>query len=259
MNKIILKGLVTCVVASYILTGKATESPSTAIRNLLGDYADFKGVVNTPVKTKVVEGSTISPTFKEAVSFLRKQQKELSTLQQKATLKDKTIEDIASKNKELQTEIDRMVTIQKMLVEKYKEIAKSAGVLEAATALKMRLTEEIQNIKLDLSSSEKKGEHTGIDYITYRYTVESTALKLVTSIDSTEKRKTIPSLAELYNSVMGTLKPTQDMSSFTLSDKTKKGLKNIFESLLNKEVNPIQVIHDVEDTPNRMNLENFTD
>lgn len=84
MNKIILKGLVACVIVSYTLTGDATESPSATLKRLLGDYADFKPVVSTPVKTTGRKGDIIDPEFKTAVSSLRKKQDNLVKLKEKA-------------------------------------------------------------------------------------------------------------------------------------------------------------------------------
>lgn len=83
MNKIILKGLATCVIASQVLVG-ATDTPDEILRKLLGDYADFKPVVSSPIKTKGRKGDIIDPEFKTAVSSLRKEQDNLVKLKEKA-------------------------------------------------------------------------------------------------------------------------------------------------------------------------------
>lgn len=260
MNKLTLKHLLICVIMSQTLAVAGEEDIDSFVNGLLGDYANIKQVQTTPVRTKIVRGSDVaSPTFVRNVESLEDKLKqgkaELEEAKNAATELNKQIEqqkgniqelsqqvssletDSAEKAKSIEllnNQIIRMQATQGVLVKRYQEVAKSSISLEAATALKMRITEEIQNIKQSFLA-DKPARATETEYLFYRFKVESTALKLTTSVVTKEDRTSIEGLSELYDSIFETLdKVDADRTEFELADEAKSALKGIFKSIFDK-------------------------
>lgn len=253
-------------------TSVATDDPDMILKGLLGKYADVKPVCTTPVKTKVVRGDIVSPTFKKAILSLGQLQAELDRTKEEAQQLSEEVGSLKdeSQEKEQQIEllngnIEKMQRVQELLLQRYQELADASGSLETATILKMKITEEIENIKTGLLSGEAKSRYIGIQYLSYRHTVESVALRLVVSIDTEEKRAAIPGLAGLYTGVFEILNLTEgNKASFELSADSKSTLSGIFKSILEKELEgfaipSIPAADAKQDDPMMLNLGSLTE
>lgn len=285
MNKLVLKGLISCVFMSQVLA-VATDDPDMILKELLGKYADVKPVSTTPVKTKVVRGDIVSPAFKKAILSLRQLQAELDRTKEEAQQLSDEVEIQKTSMKTLQDQVDslkdesqekegriellngsieKMQRVQELLLQRYQQLADASGSLETATILKMKITEEIENIKTGLLSEEAKSRYPGVEYINYRHTIESVALRLVVSIDTEEKRAAIPGLTDLYTGVFKTLNSTEEnKASFELSADSKFTLSGIFKSILEKELEgfaipSIPAADTKQDNPMKLDLANLAE
>ena len=87
------------------------KTPEAAVDELLGDYANIT-ITRTPVKTKVVQGDIVSPTFKKAISSLGNKQEILEKSQE--LLKEKDVK-IAMLNEKIAEQADIIEKQQKEL------------------------------------------------------------------------------------------------------------------------------------------------